>query len=282
MPEAENTESPHDQASEIHGRWRDSMLRAMAVGAVAATPVGKALYRHRRVRAGYMEEKNRDEYVRSVFDRHWTACGCPKTGAVLELGPGGNVSTARLFAQQGCEPVVCMDTIPYVDRAALGDIQYRSPEAIEETSLPDESFDVIYSHATLEHVFDPGIAIRNIARLLKQGGRTSHWVDLRDHRDFTSPHAFLRYPDWMWRLAGRARAWPNRWRASDWDRGFEEAGLTTSVTTTNEAPLPTGLRLARRFAAKSASDLQKVGIMIVAQKPVATERPERTQPLTGP
>lgn len=244
-----------------------SFARALVMNAAAGTRPGRVLFRRRVARAGYDDQKNSDEYVRGVFDWHWPACGRPTSGAVLEIGPGGNVAVARLFAEQGCSPVICIDTMPYVDDADAGGVEYRAPEAIEDTPLPDESFDVIYSHAALEHVSDPARSAASIARLLRPGGVTSHVVDLRDHRDFEHPHAFLGYPEWLWRRSGNHRGWPNRWRASDWREGFEAAGLETEVTSTMDAPLDPGQKLARRFAAKDRADLEVVGILVVARKP---------------
>jgi SAM-dependent methyltransferase len=243
------------------------MPRAILMNGAAATPVGRALYRRRLVRDGYEEEKDSDEYVSGVFFRHWEACGRPTSGAVLELGPGRNVATAQLFAQKGCHPVVCIDAHPYVNRAELGGVEYRAPEAIERTTLPDRSFDVIYSHAVLEHVTDPPAAVRSIARLLRPGGVTTHVVDLRDHRDFDDPHAFLRYPNWLWRMATSRRSWVNRWRASDWRRAFSEARLDIKVFNQERVPLPADQKLARRFARKDTADLETVGILIVAGMP---------------
>jgi SAM-dependent methyltransferase len=50
-------------------------------------------------------------------------------------------------------------------------IDYRCPEAIETTGLPDDSFDIIYSHACLEHVIDPAKAVASIGRLLNGSRR---------------------------------------------------------------------------------------------------------------
>lgn len=244
-----------------------TMLRDIAINSAAATPVGRRLYQRHLVRGGYDLAKNDDAYVRSVFSRHWEACGCPTSGAVLELGPGGNVGTARLFAEKGCRPVVCLDTMPYVSQEALGEVEYRAPEAIENTTLPDGSFDFIYSHATLEHVFDPARAVASIGRLLRPGGITSHVVDLRDHRNFNEPHAFLRYPDWLWHMASSRRGGPNRWRESDWSQAFSEIGLEAEIVSKDRVALPADQRLAPKFEKKNRTDLETVGIMIVAQKP---------------
>jgi SAM-dependent methyltransferase len=177
------------------------------------------------------------------------------------------VDVARLFAQQGCSPIVCIDTTPYIDDAETDGVDYRAPETIEDTPLPAECFDVIYSHAALEHVSDPAKSVATIARLLRPGGVTSHVIDLRDHRDFDNAHAFLGYPEWLWRMSGNNRGWPNRWRASDWSATFEAAGLDTEVTSTVDAPLPSSQKLARRFAGKDRADLEVVGILVVASKP---------------
>src|SRR5690606_30971772 len=43
--------------------------------------------------------------------------------------------------------------------------------AAEELPYPDDAFDLVLSHEVLEHVADDGLAAREIARVLRPGGR---------------------------------------------------------------------------------------------------------------
>jgi SAM-dependent methyltransferase len=52
--------------------------------------------------------------------------------------------------------------------------------ALEENTLPSASFDVIYMSYVIEHLLDPHLALKEMHRLLRQGGRlllTTHNVD---------------------------------------------------------------------------------------------------------
>jgi SAM-dependent methyltransferase len=239
----------------------------------------------RAIDQGYDEDKNSVAYTRSVFDKHAGQARRVREigGNVLELGPGGNVGVALLFLAAGAKSATCIDVLPWSQtdlplyRQLVDDpapyferIDYRVPEAIETTRLPDESFDIVHSHACLEHVWDPVVAVRQIARLLRPGGVTSHQIDLRDHRDFDRPLDFLRYSDWVWRSAQSRRIYTNRWRRSDWVNAFQSAGLrilTAESTLTGDCSEATRAGFHPRFRAKSLDDLRSLGILISAVKP---------------
>jgi SAM-dependent methyltransferase len=230
---------------------------------------------------------------------------------VMEIGPGGNVGVGFLMLLAGAKSVVCLDVVPWIQgvgpdslypalvKAAVADPQtylvapallergkadpeglardllshvtYLCPEAIETTTLPDASCDIIFSQACFEHFPHPARAIDQIARLLRPGGIASHAVDLRDHRDFSRPLDFLRYPDTVWKLA--TSNWPsgvrNRWRAPEYRAAFEQRGMQVHSL---EATEKTGVteemrrRFQPHFQAMSLEDLSIIGILIVAQK----------------
>jgi SAM-dependent methyltransferase len=255
-----------------------SLARDIAYNLVLALPPARR-YRERKAK-GYDAGKDAVEYVRGVFERHYSAAGRPTSGAALEIGPGGNLAVALQFLAAGLERVTCIDTTGYVrdtedlNRELVGDrvdllarIDYRVPDAIETTSMPSATFDVVYSHATLEHVRSPEQTARQIARLLKPNGVTTHQVDLRDHRDFSKPHDFLRYSNRVWELAFSNHSYVNRWRASDWRRVFEDHGLEVEIEATESVPLPDMARLSRTFARKAPEDLATVGVFLTARKP---------------
>jgi SAM-dependent methyltransferase len=239
-----------------------------------------------RRRGGYVPWKNSDHYIRDVFkNASERVASRPSRGSVLEIGPGGNLGPMLLFLNAGFERGVCLDVtrllsdqtelyqsmIPNAD-VLLKRIEYRCPEAIEDTSLPDESFDLIYSAACFEHVLDPMATLQSVYRLLKPGGVTTHSIDLRDHRDFENPLGFLRYPDWAWTAASSRRLAGNRWRASDWTEGFYKAGFeTVDVEPHETVEVSDGERaeMHRDFRAKSLADLGVTVINVTASKPLA-------------
>jgi SAM-dependent methyltransferase len=255
-------------------------------------PAFRANRERRALAAGYDDEKDRAAYVEEVFAIHASVirqCS-PIKGTVLEIGPGGNLGVVLRFLDAGAERAVCLDVVPWAatkDHAELYDhivgdstplyerIDYRCPEAIETTGLPDDSFDIIYSHACLEHVLDPAKAVASIGRLLKPGGVTSHQIDLRDHRDFSRPLEFLRYSDRVWKLAHSHTAFTNRWRRSDWAAAFADAGLDviSAASTHDERPeLLDQERFHASFASRDVDDLACTGLLIAAQKPIIGER----------
>jgi SAM-dependent methyltransferase len=236
---------------------------------------------------GYDSRKDEAGYVRSVFEKHSRVVLTRRdlSGDVVEIGPGGNVGVALLFLAAGASTATCVDEFPWVttklpvyselaaDADSLLDrLEYRL-EQVERTTLPAASVDIIYSHACLEHVRDPRLTVRQIARLLRPGGVTSHQIDLRDHRDFAQPLAFLRYPTWAWTAAQSRRVWTNRWRRSDWEAAFRQEGLEvfrSEATGTVDVGDEARTSLSRQFRNRPLTDLTTSGLLIAARKP-ATE-----------
>jgi SAM-dependent methyltransferase len=262
----------------------ESIVAAVLKNQVLAVP---AIRRRRMAGAApYEPTKNAATYVHDVFENSAQRISSrrPLSGSVLEIGPGGNLGALLMYLAAGCDRGVALDVVPLVtDQQALYEsltpdaselvqrIEYRTGEPIEQPSLPDNSFDIIFSAACLEHVADPLTALRTIHRLLKPGAVTTHSIDLRDHRDdFTDPLAFLRHSDRTWRAATSRRLVTNRWRASDWQRGFEAAGFVDvtlepheQVTITEEMRS----QFHRSFQSKDSTDLGTLIINVTATKP---------------
>jgi SAM-dependent methyltransferase len=254
-------------------------LLELAKSAVNALPARQRSSARRRLAAGYDSAKDSATYAASVYKRHSGRTGV--RGRVLEIGPGGNVATAALYVKNGADSAVCIDSMPWVAgqdelygalevEEVLDRIEYLSPVTIEACDLPDESFDIIYSHATMEHVSDPEQAVRNVARMLRPGGVTSHQIDLRDHRDFADPLRFLQHSRRTWRLLTAGMFMPtNRWRASDFVEALERNGLrVTLADPTAEAEVTPTLRasFAPPFESKSLEDLAVLSVHVVATK----------------
>jgi SAM-dependent methyltransferase len=236
---------------------------------VARTPLGA--WRERRyLKAGYEPEKDDASYVDSVFRKHKTAVEAVRPvedAAVLEIGPGGNTLVAERFLRAGARSATCIDHLPLAEPTEA--VEYRV-ETLEDTHLPDGAFDIAYSHAVMEHVQDPQRCVRQIARLLRPGGVTSHQIDLRDHRNMDRPLDFLRYSDRLWRLATSHRQYTNRWRISDFAAAFAAVGLTiveARVTERTDVPEAQRSSFDAQFATKPLDDLSVIGVLLVAAKP---------------
>lgn len=260
-----------------------SYLIDVAKNLVVSTRPGRRLLDLRRRRRGYVAETNTPGYVRTAFHGHYDrlAKHHPLSGTLLEIGPGSNLGVAALFVRSGIDSAVCMDMERWLEPQdelyeelgvadLLDRVEYRYPAAIEAAPFPDESFDVIFSTAAFEHFADPGIAIREIARLLKPGGITSHQIDLRDHRNFDRPLDFLRLSDREWgRATSRRPAEPNRWRATELLDAFRDAGLRVVEDIRTTVPLTEDeiARFDARFRARARDDLETISLFVVATKP---------------
>ena len=178
-------------------------------------------------------------YLREVFEDYMQIGALQESdldGArVLELGPGDSLGVALLFVGAGAASVVCLDRFltardpvkerqilrTLVDAAApaararmrscLGpDGDILEPRIRYVHGLPIERatpatlgdpFDYVVSRSVLEHVCDLDATYENLRRLLKQGGRMIHKVDLSNHSKVERhPLRFLTYSSRLWRL----------------------------------------------------------------------------------
>jgi SAM-dependent methyltransferase len=255
-----------------------------------------------RAGCGRSARKNTPSYERGVFEQHRAAVERyrPIGGKVLEIGPGANLAQAALFMQAGADEAVCIDAMPWVeevqslydalgiDDEVLARVRYECPCAVETAGFPDESFDIIVSQACYQLFRDPGAATRNIARMLRSGGITTHQIDFRDKRDFSKPLEFLKIGGRAWRLAMSRRQPTNRWRASDILRVFREAGLIvldTVVTERTEVTKEMAESFAPPFRAYALDDLSILGLFLAAAKPPVASNslpPPRSPPPSSP
>ncbi len=101
------------------------------------------------------------------------------------------------------------------------------------TSLEDlkgiatSSVDFIFSNAVFEHLYDPRLAFKSIARITKTGGMGFHQIDFRDHRNFDTPLDFLFLKDDEFMKLGEERHYEfgNRWRPYEYKELFESIGF---------------------------------------------------------
>jgi SAM-dependent methyltransferase len=258
---------------------------AVELAKSAALAVGPLRARHTQSRLirGYIAEKSSPDYVVAVYEEHRARAGRAISGQVLELGPGGNLGVASLFVAGGAASATCIDVEEWVrdapelysalgiDGRTLARVKYETPLAAEDASFPDGSFELIYSQSALQHMHDPARVIANIWRMLQPGGRTSHWIDLSDLGNQRDPLQFLRYRDWQWRLMSSHRIMGlNRWRASDFEAAFADAGFIDVSIEANQVIEVTETQrvgFAPRFHTKPLTDLARLGIWLSAGKP---------------
>ncbi|HEX2648154.1 MAG TPA: class I SAM-dependent methyltransferase, partial [Candidatus Dormibacteraeota bacterium] len=120
-----------------------------------------------------------ESYGKGVFKTHvedLAEVGFSLAGKdVLEIGPGSSLWTAYLCRKGGARSVTAIDERNYLiernsPEAAVDQVTYRAPCRAEDTGLPSSSFDLIYSHAVLEHVHSPQLVLSEVSRLLRPGG----------------------------------------------------------------------------------------------------------------
>lgn len=141
--------------------------------------------------------------VRAWLQRHYEAplllrLGGPTTGwRVLEIGCGQGIGTEIILEQFEAQEVRALDIDPaMVDLARLrlaeyGDERVRIDvgDAVE-ISAADQSFDAVFDFGIIHHVPDWQRAVREVARVLRNGGRfyfeevTKHALDRWFYRTF--------------------------------------------------------------------------------------------------
>ena len=191
--------------------------------------------------------------IMAVLGRH--DIDLPETA--IEIGPGPRPYTALRFLLEGTKRFVVNDVLPvqhwferefiqdlrsflrYInfgreaeldgiilasgtDKVAIKGLEIHDRQPFEMIAI-DDQVDFIFSTSVLEHVMQPSAVARKMALLLRPGGYAWHSIDLRDHRDFNAPLAFLG-------LSTRDYASinsENRLRTSDWLEVFQGVGFDT-------------------------------------------------------
>lgn len=194
---------------------------------------------------------------------------------ILVVGPGDNLGVALLCLAHGSRKAVCLDKfepeknpehlvrvygalrdrLPRAERDRFDEsfsirsgrncsynprtLEYITGQGLEDGSsrFPPGSFDLIFSRAVLEHLYDPDRAFASMDRLLAAGGRMAHKIDLRDHEMFSAggkhPLTFLTFPGWLWRRMTMHSGKPNRRLFPYYDRKMRELGYEYTLYITH-------------------------------------------------
>jgi SAM-dependent methyltransferase len=147
-------------------------------------------------------------------------------------------------------------------------IQYVAPWS-DPSLIRDQSVDLIYSQAVLEHIDDlPGV-YRAMRRWLKPGGAMSHQIDFQCHGKADTWNGHWTYSDFAWRVVvGRRSYLLNREPYSTHMRLLRDSGFTVVHEDVNRsASLLRRESLARRYRALSATDLSTSGSFVLATAP---------------
>lgn len=190
--------------------------------------------------------------------------------SVLEIGPGNNFGVALVLKCAGAGRVAVTDRFlaryqeayhgplyrglreavaaefPALDLAPFDAFIARGShvsDAVEAIEMPLElfaerhaqQFDLAFSNAVLEHVYDPAQAAKSLFAILAAGGKGYHQVDFRDHRDFSRPLEYLLLSDDDFRaLLKRTNCeCGNRFRPHELEALLRSAGFANPVAHVN-------------------------------------------------
>ena len=208
---------------------------------------------------------------------------------LLELGPGDSLASAVLGSTFGSEVVLVdvssyasCDTNFYIDLTSrlrsmgLSPPQITANSTVEDTlqicnanymtsglvslkAIPDNSIDIIFSQAVLEHVRKQDFfqLLLECRRILKPGGICSHQVDLKDHLGGSLNH--LRFHESIWEspLFAKSGFYTNRIRYDQMVELFKKAGFNVDVSRVLRwASIPIDTRhLSQKFQSLSDKNL---------------------------
>jgi SAM-dependent methyltransferase len=175
--------------------------------------------------------------------------------SILEIGPGSDFGHALILASMGAQVTVVDRFLAQWQPRYHGPLyaqlaerwtgpadQLRAAAAggYEATTLrrlgtaaeampevADESIDVVWSVAVLEHVVDVAAVAREADRVLRPGGHSAHLVDWMCHKDYSVPLEHLLWRDQDFYVLAEEASWEfgNRFRPSECEAAFEAAGL---------------------------------------------------------
>lgn len=282
----------------------------LKLGLKAALGAARVPYRcSHRLRIGRHGPMTDTSYALAVARHHLRAVEAPASGfTALELGPGDSLLGAYFAAAAGATEAWLVDTAAFasyspsqVEGAAnllrsegMPVPELLAPPTIESfleevhghyltdgltslRSIPDDSVDIVWSHAVLEHVRRHELAevVGELVRVLRPGGRMSHVVDFEDH--LSAGFNNLRFASRTWErpLIWNSGCYTNRFSLSELLAGMEHAGLDVQVTDIKRRPVPDGLRrtLAPEFRCRSDEDLSAAAADLLA-----TVRPAAPHP----
>lgn len=146
-------------------------------------------------------------------------------------------------------------------------VHYVDPSAAASL-IAEDSVELVFSQAVLEHVDDLVGAYGACHAWLKPGGLMSHQIDFKSHGTSREWNGHWAYPDRVWRLLrGRRPYLLNREPCSVHLGLMVASGF--DLLTVDRARLPSRLRvtqLAKRFRGIAADDLTNAGAFVIARK----------------
>ncbi len=259
------------------------------------------------------------DYSYKIFKAHFDRVNPPPNFIFLELGPGDSVLSAVMSKAFGGDRSYLVDSgnfasfevelyqraetflattdhnllnedLPCLEDSAPSsavildryDAQYLTDGLDSLRSIPDQSVDLIWSQAVLEHVRkrDFLATMKELRRILREDGKCSHTVDLKDHLGGALNN--LRFSERVWESEFMASSgfYTNRIQYSEMLELFSEAGFIAEVTDLQRwNSLPTARKnLAEEFRHLPGEELcvQEFTVTLTPKKPGNSRRFEQS------
>lgn len=270
--------------------WHAKMLAKIITSRL---PGGyRLLHRFNLSDLGKMQDPN---YAFSVFKQHYDRAGLTKGFVGLELGPGDSLFSALTSWAVGSSKCYLIDVADFATKDinsykaminflnekgfalpqfhSTGEIlshchvSYLTSGLASLKSIPDNSVDFIWSQAVLEHIRKREFfsTLKELHRISKQNGVSSHEIDLRDHLAFALNN--LRFSEKIWESEFMARSgfYTNRIRYQEMLNLFNQAGFAHEVVVTNrwdKLPTPRSA-MAKEFSCIPEEDLCLSGFTVI-------------------
>ena len=268
--------------------------------ALAKAPVSYDLWRRIGIfRHGKMID---EDYSRSVFNSHIKSIGkhtSTQPHSLLELGPGDSVSTAIWARACAIDSTILVDAGRFATLdvnaykgalrlAGLENHQAARAPSLDQMlrelgttylcngliglqSIPCGSIDAIFSNAVLEHVRRSEFAqtIRELFRIQRPGGVSSHQIDLRDHLGGGLNSLRISHRIWESTLFLQSGFYTNRLRCSEIRSICTDAGweiLDCTERKWDHLPTPRKV-LHKEFLKFTDEELLVSGVRIVVRRP---------------
>jgi SAM-dependent methyltransferase len=164
-----------------------------------------------------------------------------------------------------------------IEQATQGVVNYAAPADAAQTSLADDSVDVVFSNSVLEHVPGPVIErfFAEARRILRSGGVVFHSVNCGDHYAYVDKTIhqlnYLQYSEAQWQPWNNQFLYQNRLRAPVFTHMAREAGFLIELDTSHPHPQRlkelAGLQIHADFAHYTPEQLALTSIDFIGRNP---------------
>jgi len=241
---------------------------------LARLPVRYSLWKRWRLfERGAMDQP---AYAYAAFRKHFQSAQSRinlEKFVGMELGPGDSLLSAMAAHAHGASAYYLVDVGPFAQAdvqqyramgAFLANQGLRTPDTAHFKSvetilaacratygtggltslraIPDNSVDLVWSHSVLQHISRAEFlqTMRELRRVLREDGISSHWVDLQDMLGGDLNNLRFRESVWESPFMAGSGFYTNRIRYSEMLTLFKKAGLEAEVVSqTHWEKLPT-------------------------------------------